>query len=73
MVCDGFHDGRGYDRRKYTHRRLALEYLPSINGYFVQSLRHTQILILEIFQYIPVVKIIAFLDLEQNFSFLERR
>jgi len=33
---------------------------------FAQSLRQTQILILEIFSYITAVKIFAFLDLEQN-------
>ena len=41
----------------------------SENGYFPQSLRQAQIVILEILKYIPVVKIFAFLDLEKNFSF----
>jgi hypothetical protein len=41
----------------------------SENGYFPQSLRQAQIIILEIFQCIPVVIIIAFLDLEKNISF----
>jgi hypothetical protein len=44
---------------------------PSINVYFGQSLRYAQILILEILPYIPVVKIFAGLDLEQNISFLD--
>ena len=44
---------------------------PSRNGYFVQSLRYAQILILEIFLYITAVKIFACLDLEQNISFLD--
>jgi hypothetical protein len=51
---------------------------PSENGRFSQSLRQAQILILEILQCIPVVKIFAFprtklrdlrLDLEKNISF----
>jgi hypothetical protein len=33
---------------------------------FDRSLRQTQMLILEIFWYIPMVKIFAFLDTEQN-------
>ncbi len=41
----------------------------SENGYFSQSLRQAQILILEILPCIPVVKIIAFLDLEKTISF----
>ncbi|MBW2016628.1 MAG: hypothetical protein JRH13_12200 [Deltaproteobacteria bacterium] len=44
---------------------------PSINGQFPQSLRQAQILILEILQCIPAVKIFAFLDLEQIFSFMD--
>ena len=36
---------------------------PSINGYFPQSLRQIRILILEILQCIPVVKILIFRDL----------
>ena len=39
------------------------------NGYFPQSLRQAQIIILEILKYIPVVIIFAFLDLEKNISF----
>jgi hypothetical protein len=39
-----------------------------MNGPFAQSLCQAQILILEICQYIPAVKIFAFLDLEQNCS-----
>jgi hypothetical protein len=35
------------------------------------KLRHTQILILEILPYIPVVKTFVFLDLGQNTSFLK--
>ena len=41
----------------------------SENGYFQQSLRQAQILILKILQCIPVVKLFAFLDLAKNFSF----
>jgi len=41
----------------------------SENGYFAQSLRQTQIIILEIPQCIPVFIIFAFLDLEQTMSF----
>jgi hypothetical protein len=44
---------------------------PSINGYFSQSLRRIRILILEIRQYIPVVKILIFLDLVKISSFLD--
>jgi hypothetical protein len=44
---------------------------PSINGYFAQSLRQIRILILKIFKYIPAVKILILLDLEQNNSFLD--
>ncbi len=39
------------------------------NGYFSQSLRQAQIVILEILQCIPAVIIFAFLDLEKNISF----
>ena len=42
----------------------GLSECPSINGYFIQSRRYAQILILKIFQYIPAVKIFACLDLE---------
>jgi len=41
----------------------------SENGYFPQSLRQAQIIILEILQCIPVVMIFAFLDLGKNISF----
>ena len=41
----------------------------SEKGYFSQSLRHAQIIILEILPCIPVVIISAFLDLEKNISF----
>jgi hypothetical protein len=41
----------------------------SENGYFPQSRRQAQVLILEILQCIPVVKIFAFLDLGKNLSF----
>ena len=41
----------------------------SENGYFAQSQRQTQIIILEILQCIPVFIIFAFLDLEQTISF----
>ena len=44
---------------------------PSTNGHFAQFRRQAQILILEIRYCIPVVKIIAFLELEQNSSFLD--
>ncbi len=43
----------------------------SINGYFPQSQRQTQILILEIPDCIPVVKIFVFLDLAKTISFLD--
>jgi len=46
-----------------SNRRL------SENGYFPQSLRQAQIIILEILQCIPVVIIFAFLDLGKNISF----
>jgi hypothetical protein len=41
----------------------------SENGYFSQSLRQAQIIILKILPCIPVVIIFAFLDLEKNISF----
>ena len=41
----------------------------SENGYFPQSLRQAEIIILEILHCIPVVTISAFLDLEKNISF----
>ena len=41
----------------------------SEHGYFPQSLRQAQIIILEILQCIPVVIIFAFLDLGKNISF----
>jgi hypothetical protein len=41
---------------------------PSINGCFSQSLRQIWILILEIRQCIPVVKILIFLDLFNKFT-----
>jgi len=41
----------------------------SENGYFSQSPRQAEIIILEILHYIPVVIISAFLDLEKNISF----
>ena len=41
----------------------------SENGYFSQSLRQAQIIILEILQCIPVVIIFVFLDLGKNISF----
>jgi len=42
---------------------------PSENGYFSQSLRQAQIILLEILQCIPVVIIIAFLDIKKTISF----
>ena len=51
---------------------MKIEHKPrrlSENGYFSQSLRQDQIIILEILKCIPVVIIFAFLDLETNFSF----
>ena len=39
------------------------------NGYFSQSPRQAEIIILEILYCIPVVIISAFLDLEKNISF----
>jgi len=41
----------------------------SENGYFPQSLRQAQIIILEILKCIPVVIIFAFLDLGKIISF----
>ncbi len=41
----------------------------SENGYFSQSLRQAQIIILEILLCIPVVIVFAFLDLEKTISF----
>ena len=41
----------------------------SENGYFSQSQRQAEIIILEILHCIPVVIISAFLDLEKNISF----
>jgi hypothetical protein len=41
----------------------------SENGYFPQSLRQAQIIILEILNCIPVVIIFALLDLGKNISF----
>ena len=41
----------------------------SENGYFSQSPRQAEIIILEILHCIPVVIIPAFLDLEKNISF----
>ena len=38
---------------------------------FAQSLRQTQILILKILHCIPAVKILVFLDLEQNWTFFK--
>ncbi|MFZ0450711.1 MAG: hypothetical protein WAL98_15835, partial [Desulfatiglandaceae bacterium] len=40
-------------------------------GYFARYRRYAQILILEIPQCIPVVKIFACLDLEQTISFVD--
>jgi hypothetical protein len=69
------------DVPKSSHKKgRGASQCPSINGYFVQSLRYAQILILEILQYIhpkgtyfvaPPVKIFACLDIEQNISFLD--
>jgi hypothetical protein len=53
---------------KYTSNRVPSRRL-SENGYFPQSQRQTQIIVLEILQCIPVVIIFAFLDLGKNFSF----
>ena len=41
----------------------------SENGYFSHFLRQTQIIILKILRCIPVVIILAFLDLGKNISF----
>jgi len=48
---------------------LALPWRLSENGYFSQSLRQAEIIILEILHCVPVVIISAFLDLEKNISF----
>ena len=52
-----------------TSLSLIISRRLSENGYFPQSLRQAQIIILEILQCIPVVIIFAFLDLEKNISF----
>jgi len=52
-----------------TNFTLGLARRLSENGYFPQSLRQAQIIILEILQCIPVVIIFAFLDLGKNISF----
>ena len=44
----------------------------SENGYFSQSLRQAQIIILEILKCIPVVMVFAFLDLEQTILFSDK-
>jgi len=44
----------------------------SENGYFPQSLRQAQILILKILQCILAGKIFAFLDLAKNLSFSDK-
>jgi len=57
--------------------RVIPEYAAALNWGLVSiteiiiSLRQAQILILEILQCIPVVKIFAFLDLEQNCLFMD--
>ena len=54
--------------QEYLNRSGVMELWP-----FCQSLHHAQIVILEIPQCIPMVTIIAFLDLGQDILFLERR
>jgi len=49
--------------------RICFAWRLSENGYFPQSLRRAQIIILEILQCVPVVIIFAFLDLGKNISF----
>jgi hypothetical protein len=53
------------------HLSMMVRLCPSTNGPFAQFLRQAQILILEILQCIPVVKIFAFLELAQNCSFVD--
>jgi hypothetical protein len=57
--------------RKLSHFWRETRRLPE-DGYFPQSLRQAQILILEILQCIPVVIIFAFLDLGKNISSSDR-
>ena len=50
-------------------RQKTCRWFPSVNGYFHRFRRWAQILILEIRQCIPVVKIIARLELDETISF----
>ena len=54
----------------FMRKGKGYESLPR-NGYFYQYLRYAQILILEIFPYIPAGNIFACLDLEKTISFLD--
>ena len=60
---------------QYLLRRTGAKASAFAKGYgatgWRDKLRHAQISILEILRCIPVVEIIAFLDLEQNISFLD--
>ena len=56
----------GFNFQRYMPN-LAFQYRASFKmTHFAQSLCQAQILILKNIQYIPVVKIFAFLELEQN-------
>jgi len=55
---------RPFQWRTGKHRRL------SENGYFSQSLRQAEIIILEILLCIPVVIISSFLELEKKYLIL---
>ena len=57
-----------FEENNRFHTQKGVE---ALFKYQIFSLRQAQILILEICPYIPAVKIFAFLDLEQNCSFLD--
>jgi hypothetical protein len=60
--------GFGYGQ-KYIGRPGPFKWRPKENCSFSQFLCQAQILILEIFLYIPVVKIFAYLELEKISTF----
>ena len=62
-------EGTGRGTRKDNQRFIRISRSLSENGYFPQSQRQAEIIILEILHCIPVVIISAFLDLEKNISF----
>ena len=61
-----------WNGREYFRRSLQSIWCPSRNGYIPRSLRWIRILILEILQCIPVVRILIRLDLTKTISFLDR-